>query len=57
MPTNMPWLFLAIQIIANTFGFGMTVYVWAMVGDAIDYQEWETGDRNEGSVYAMYSMI
>ncbi len=28
-----------------------------MVSDAIDYQELQTGKRNEGSVYATYSMI
>ncbi|AMB99517.1 hypothetical protein AWM75_05680 [Aerococcus urinaehominis] len=51
-----PWIFIAVQTIANTFSFGMWVYVWGMVGDAIDYQEWQTGSRNEGSIYAIYSM-
>lgn len=51
-----PWIFIAVQTIANTFSFGMWVYVWGMVGDAIDYQEWQTGSRNEGSIYSIYSM-
>lgn len=31
--------------------------VWAMVNDCIDYQEVNTGVREEGSVYAMYSLF
>lgn len=31
--------------------------VWAMVNDCIDYQEVKTGSREEGSVYAMYSLF
>ena len=29
---------------------------WAMVADCIDYQEMQTGRREEGSVYAIYSL-
>ncbi len=29
---------------------------WAMVADSIDYQEMQTGRREEGSVYAIYSL-
>ena len=52
-----PILWIAMQIIANSFAFGLTIYTWGMVADAIDYQEWKTGTRNEGSVYATYSML
>ncbi|MBO5776639.1 MAG: MFS transporter [Clostridia bacterium] len=31
--------------------------VWAMVNDCIDYQQFKTGEREEGSVYAMYSLF
>lgn len=30
--------------------------IWALVGDAIDYQEYITGERNEGTVYSSYSL-
>ena len=30
--------------------------VWALVGDVIDYQEYLTGKREEGIVYATYSL-
>jgi len=30
---------------------------WAMMGDAIDYNEWKTGTREEGTVYALHSFF
>ena len=30
--------------------------VWALVGDVIDYQEYLSGKREEGIVYATYSL-
>lgn len=30
--------------------------VWALVGDVIDYQEYISGKREEGTVYAAYSL-
>lgn len=52
-----PMIWIAMQILANSFAFGLTIYTWGMVADSIDYQEWKTGVRNEGSVYATYSML
>ena len=42
------------------FGFGMGVYTcvsWAFMADAIDYNEWKTGKREEGTVYALHSFF
>ena len=42
------------------FGLGMGFYncvSWAMMGDAIDYQEWKTGKREESVVYALHSFF
>ena len=42
------------------FGLGMGFYncvSWAMMGDAIDYQEWTTGKRQESVVYALHSFF
>jgi len=39
---------------------GMGIYStvsWAMMGDAIDYNEWKTGKREEGMVYSMHSFF
>lgn len=56
-PISNPFVWLALQAFSSIFSFGLSIYTWAMVADAIDYQEWKTGKRNEGSVYSMYSMI
>ena len=42
------------------FGLGMGVYTcvsWAMMGDAIDYNEWKYGTREEGTVYSLHSFF
>ena len=42
------------------FGLGMGFYncvYCAMMGDAIDYQEWKTGKREESVVYALHSFF
>ena len=42
------------------FGLGMGIYTcvsWAMMGDAIDYNEWKFGTREEGTVYALHSFF
>ena len=39
---------------------GMGIYStvsWAMMGDAIDYNEWKTGAREEGVVYSLHSFF
>ena len=40
--------------------FGMGIYStisWAMMGDAIDYNEWKNGTREEGVVYSLHSFF
>jgi GPH family glycoside/pentoside/hexuronide:cation symporter len=42
------------------FGLGMGIYTcvsWAMMGDAIDYNEWKFGTRDEGIVYSLHSFF
>ena len=42
------------------FGLGMGVYTcvsWAMMSDAIDYNEWKFGTREEGTVYSLHSFF
>lgn len=54
-------LSLVIYIIAlGIFGLGMGFYTcvsWAMMADAIDYNEWKTGKREEGTVYSLHSFF
>ena len=42
------------------FGLGMGVYTcvsWAFMADAIDYNEWKTGKREEGTIYSLHSFF
>ena len=42
------------------FGVGLGVYTcvsWAMMSDAIDYNEWKFGTREEGTVYSLHSFF
>ena len=42
------------------FGIGMGVYScisWAMMSDAIEYNEWKFGTREEGTVYSLHSFF
>lgn len=48
------WLILQL-IVSCSFAVFATVG-WAMVADCIDYQELKTGRREEGTVYAVYSL-
>ena len=54
-------LALAAYIVALCiYGVGMGVYTcvsWALMADAIDYNEWRTGTREEGTVYSLHSFF
>ena len=42
----------------NSLGMGIYSTVsWSMMGDAIDYNEWKFGTREEGTVYALHSFF
>ncbi len=51
------WIYVGCQLI-NSLGIGIYSTVsWAMMGDAIDYNEWKTGSRDEGVVYSLHSFF
>lgn len=54
-----PNISLSVFLVVNTIGlFGYALFnlvIWAFVTDAIDYQEYLTGSREDGTVYAVYS--
>ena len=51
-----PW----VHIILNGLGMGlasMSIYMqWGLVGEAIDYNEYVTGKRTEGSIYGTFNL-
>jgi GPH family glycoside/pentoside/hexuronide:cation symporter len=55
IPIPNVYAFMAINSIA---GLGSTVFVmlvWAMVTEAIDYQEYKSGDRSDGTLFSIYT--
>ena len=55
-PSKNPYIYMALSVVS---GVGVGFYnmiVWALVGDVIDYQEYISGKREEGTVYAAYSL-
>ncbi|MBR3968098.1 MAG: MFS transporter [Clostridia bacterium] len=60
MPNN-TGLDLIIYVVCQlVFSLGLGIYStvsWAMMGDAIDYNEWKTGTREEGTVYSLHSFF
>lgn len=50
-------LFVVCQLI-NAAGAGIgTCVSWSLMADAMDYEEWKFGVRNEGTTYAMHSFF
>ena len=52
---------LAGYVIAQVFyGLGLGFYTcvsWALMADAIDYNEWKNGTKEEGTVYSLHSFF
>ncbi len=44
--------------LVNALGVGIyNIVSWSMMGDAIDYNEWKNGTREEGTVYSLHSFF
>lgn len=44
--------------LVNSLGMGIYSTVsWSLMGDAIDYNEWKNGSREEGTVYSLHSFF
>lgn len=51
------YVFMVLYALATGFG-GVTVLMqWGMVGEAIDYNEYVTGKRTEGSIYGTFNLM
>jgi len=55
MPTKNAYLFVVFSFIANLGYTFFNFMLWAFVTDVIDYQEVITGEREDGTVYSLYS--
>ena len=50
-------IYIVIQFVYN-MGLGIyTTVSWALMGDAIDYNEWKNGVREEGTAYSLHSFF
>ena len=57
-PKNVQLIVYMVGLIFFGLGMGFNNCVsWAMMGDAIDYQEWKFGKREESVVYALHSFF
>ena len=52
-----PYIWIAFMSVAMFGAAFYLVLMWALVADCIDYQEKMTGRREEGSIYATYSLF
>lgn len=57
LPISNPYIYLIILLVAGVGSGFFNVVIWALVSDAIDYQEYLTGSRNEGTMYSTYSLF
>lgn len=53
--TPVSWL--ACQVGASLFTAMIGLLLWSMIADAVDYQAYVTGQRNDGTVYATITFI
>ena len=48
-------LFTVLNIISMVGQTAFTMLIWALVSDCLDYSEWKTGVRSDGSMYSLYT--
>ncbi len=56
-PIKNPIMFIVVNGVCYIGASGFQILIWAMVNDAIDYQELQTGTRNESMIYSTYSFF
>ena len=48
-------IYTALNIMTLLGQTGFTMLIWALVSDCLDYSEWKTGFRSDGSMYSLYT--
>lgn len=52
---EMPWLGVVSYFLMGIGIFGINTLMWALEADTVEYGEWKTGNRTEGTTYAVFS--
>lgn len=52
-PNEMVWLALAGMFLSLTGAAAVSILMWALVADTVEYGEWKTGHRTDGSNYSL----
>ena len=55
VPIANVYVYAALSILAMIGTSGFAMLVWALVTDCLDYTEWTTGERSDGSMYSIYT--
>ncbi|MBQ2997313.1 MAG: MFS transporter [Oscillibacter sp.] len=49
------YVYTALNILTLLGQTAFTMLIWALVSDCLDYSEWKTGIRSDGSMYSLYT--
>lgn len=55
VPISNVYIYAVLSILGMFATSSFAMLVWALVTDCLDYTEWTTGERNEGSMYSIYT--
>ena len=55
VPIPNVYVFLILNVLATAGQTAFTMLIWALVTDCIDYHEYLTGERSDGSLYSIYT--
>lgn len=55
VPISNPYIYIGVYLFSITGQIIFSMLVWAFVTDAIDYQEYTTKERSDGSIYSIYT--
>lgn len=55
VPISNVYVYLVLSTLANLGQTGFMMLIWAFVTDCIDYQEWKTNKRADGTLYSIYT--
>ena len=52
-PAELVWLAVAGMFLSLTGGAAVSILMWALVADTVEYGEWKTGHRTDGTNYSL----